>query len=297
MTERVGFSLGRVFSIAGNTFTESLRQKVYNILLIFALVVIASASFFAQFTFGEDPGQAASYELKSIKDTCFGALSVIGMLIAVVGTAMLLPNELESRTIYTILSKPVRRVEFLLGKYFGAVLLTLTSVILMSVMFFAVLTFKEMRLSKEIRALQSHAPSAEKGQELGEGVAKLHYETYDVDIVKGIWLIFVKLCLLAAITLLVSTFSTSMVFNVATTLLVFFAGHLVSVVREAWQQHVVLGYLLRVLPDLDMFNVADDIILGNVVTWLHVGEVTVYGVLYTACVVAASHFIFANREI
>ena len=88
MTEHVGFSVRRIWQIAGNTFTESLRQKVYNILLIFALVVIASASFFAQFAVGEDITQTASYELKSIKDTCFGALSVIGMLIAVVGTAM-----------------------------------------------------------------------------------------------------------------------------------------------------------------------------------------------------------------
>ena len=66
MTERVGFSLARVWNIAGNTFTESLRQKVLNILLIFALVIIASASFFAEFSFGEDVAAVASYELKSI---------------------------------------------------------------------------------------------------------------------------------------------------------------------------------------------------------------------------------------
>ena len=51
MTERVGFSPSRVWIIALNTFTEAVRQKVFNILLIFALVVIASASFFAQFSF------------------------------------------------------------------------------------------------------------------------------------------------------------------------------------------------------------------------------------------------------
>ena len=109
MTERVGFSLGRVGTVAANTFVESLRQKVYNILIIFALVVIASASFFSQFTFSE--------QLKFVKDFCLGAVSVFGTLIAIVGTAQLLPAEMESRTIYTILAKPVRRVEFLLGKY------------------------------------------------------------------------------------------------------------------------------------------------------------------------------------
>lgn len=297
MTERVGFSLPRVFTIAGNTFTESLRQKVFNILLIFALVIIASASFFAEFSFGEDVAAVASYELKSIKDTCFGSLSVIGMLIAIVGTAMLLPNELENRTIYTILSKPVRRFEFLLGKYLGTVLLTLVSVVLMSVMFFAVLAFKEARLTVAAKADVTAAGTAVEKQKAVEQVLKIHQEAYDVDIVKGVVLIFVKLCLLAAITLFVSTFSTSMVFNVAVALLVFFAGHLVGTAKEAWHAHTVVTYLLGVIPDLGMFNVADDIILGNVIPWEHVGKVATYGIVYLSCVVGAAHLVFASREI
>jgi len=297
MTERVGFSLRRVWLIAGNTFTESLRQKVYNILLIFALVVISSAGFFAQFALGEDITQTASYELKSIKDTCFGALSIIGMLIAVVGTAMLLPNELENRTIYTILSKPVRRVEFLLGKYFGTVLLTLVSVVLMSLMFGAELAFKEVRLVADVRAEYARQPVPADSQQLTQQISKIRAEAFDSDIVKAVLLIFVKLCLLAAIALLVSTFSTSMVFNVAVTLLVFFAGHMVGTAREAWQGHVFLTYLLGALPDLGMFNVADDVILGNVIPWAHVGKVAAYGVIYLSCVVGAAHLIFANREI
>ena len=98
-----------------NTLTEAVRQKVFNFFLIIGLVFIASASFFAQFTFGE--------QMKFIKDTCLGVISVISTLIAIVGTAQLLPSEVENRTIYTILAKPVRRFEFLLGKFFGSLLL------------------------------------------------------------------------------------------------------------------------------------------------------------------------------
>lgn len=297
MTERVGFSLRRVWQVAVNTFTESVRQKVYNILLIFALVVIASASFFSQFTFTEDVAQVASYELKSIKDTCFGALSVIGMLIAVVGTAMLLPNELESRTIYTILSKPVRRFEFLLGKYLGSVLLTFISLVLMTIMFLAVLAFKEQRLTGELRVQSSQAPSPEVLQETQHQIERIRAEAFDGDIAKGVILIFVKLGLLAAITLLVSTFSTSMVFNVAVALLVFFMGHLVGIAKEVWQQYTVINYLLSVIPDLGLFNVADDVILGKTIPWAHVGKVALYGVTYLSAVVGAAHLIFANREI
>src|SRR5712671_2114993 len=86
--ERVPFSLGRTWTIAEATFTEAVRQKVFNFLLLAGLIFIASSSFFSQYSFGE--------QLKSVKDTCLGAISVLGTLIAIVGTAMLLPNEVEN---------------------------------------------------------------------------------------------------------------------------------------------------------------------------------------------------------
>ena len=110
--ERVGFSAHRVSVIAVNTLTEAVRQKVFILFLLIGLVFIASAIFFAHFSFGE--------QMKFIKDTCLGVISVISTLIAIVGTAQLLPSEVENRTIYTILAKPVRRFEFLLGKFWAA---------------------------------------------------------------------------------------------------------------------------------------------------------------------------------
>jgi ABC-type transport system involved in multi-copper enzyme maturation permease subunit len=210
---------------------------------------------------------------------------------------MLLPNEMESRTIYTILSKPVRRFEFLLGKYLGSVLLTLVSLVLMCLMFVAVLAFKEQRLTGELRQQAAVTPAAEAQQELQHQIQRIRAEAFDRDIVKAVLLIFVKLCLLAAITLLVSTFSTSMVFNVAVALLVFFAGHLVGIAKEVWQQYAVINYLLSVIPDLGLFNLADDVILGKVIPWSHVGKVSVYGLVYLGAVIGAAHLIFANREI
>ncbi|NQU11758.1 ABC transporter permease subunit, partial [bacterium] len=209
-TERVGFSLGRVAVIALNTFTESVRQKVFNVLLIFALVAIASASFFSQFTFSE--------QLKFVKDFCLGAMAVFGTLIAIVGTALLLPAEIENRTIYTILSKPVRRVEFLLGKYAGSVLLIFLSLVMMSLMFAAALVFKENRLVAERRADVTAADD-----QAAADVQAIHEQARDPDVIKGVLLIFVKLALLAAVTLLISTVSHSMVFNVSVALMVFLA--------------------------------------------------------------------------
>ncbi len=307
--------MGRVTTIAGNTFIEAVRQKVFNILLIFGLVVIACALFFRQFDFGE--------EFKFVKDFCLGAISIFGTCIAIVGTSMLLPNEVEHRTIYTILSKPVRRFEFLLGKYLGSVQLLLTSTALMSLMFagvlFVMMRVAQIKVLDEAGLLTGAAVPAGVlvrllirffslirhllGQfgtvpaEVQEQIKQIHAAALDTDILKGILLIFIKLCVMSGITLLVSTFSTSMVFNVVVSFMVFIAGHLVSTATEMWGHLVVAKWLLAIVPDLGSFNVADDIILGNVIPWSHVGSVSVYGLVYTAVVVAAAHFIFEGREI
>ena len=298
--EWVGFSLRRVWIIAVNTLTESMRQKVYNILLLFALVVIASASFFSQFSFGEEAEQVASVQLKFIKDFGLGAVSVFGMLIAIVGTAQLIPNEVENRTIYTILAKPVRRFEFLLGKYAGSVLLVFVSLIMMSLMFGAEMAFKQQKLVRDTMQEERDAVAAGgkvDSQEYERVIKQIRTEALDPDLLKGLILIFVKLALLASITLLASTFSTSMVFNVTVAFMVFFAGHMVGTAKEVWEHSQLARYFLALIPDLGMFNVADDIILGNAIPWTHVIEVALYGFVYLATVVAAAHFIFSDREI
>jgi ABC-type Na+ efflux pump permease subunit len=280
-----------VWAIAVNTFIESVRQKVFYILIVFALVVIACALFFRQYDFG------LSEEFKFVKDFCLGAISVFGTCIAIVGTSMLLPNEVEHRTIYTILSKPVRRFEFLLGKYLGSVQLVLTSTVLMSIMFGVVLFVMMVIGENRARASEATAPDAAAQVELQQQIKQIRADTMDPDILKGVLLVFVKLCVLAAITLLVSTLSTSMVFNVSVSFMIFICGHLVGTAKDHWAGVNFVQYLLAIVPDLDAFNVADDIILGNAIPWGHVGSVVVYGVVYSAAVVAAAHFVFEGREI
>jgi len=287
--EHVGFSLRRVGAIAANTFIESVRQKVFYILIVFALIVIACALFFRQFDFGE--------EFKFVKDFCLGAISIFGTCIAIVGTSMLLPNEVEHRTIYTILSKPVRRLEFLLGKYFGSVQLVLVSTVLMSMMFGVVLFVMMMVSESRVRESAKQVNEEAAFVELQHQLTQIRADTLDPDIVKGVLLIFVKLCVLAGVTLLISTFSTSMVFNVIVSTMIFIAGHLVGTAKDIWGHLALAKWVLAIVPDLGAFNVADDIILGNAIPWEHVGSVALYGLVYAAAVVAAAHFIFEGREI
>lgn len=285
MTERVGFSLRRIGTIAGNTFIESLRQKVFNFLLLVALALIASGLFFRQFSFSE--------QFKFVKDTGLGFMAFFGALIAIVGTAQLLPTEMENRTIYTLLAKPVRRVEFLLGKYVGSLLLLFVSLVLMSLMFGAELMIMEAGAIQEVRRDGPSAP----GVTTEQAIRDIQAEARDGDLVKAVLLIQVKVALLAAITLLFSTFSTSMVFNVTMGFMAWIAGTLVEPARDVLVHQPFALALLAIIPDLGVFNVADELVQGLTVTWQHTGLVMGYGLGRILLLIGAAYFIFSQREI
>ncbi|MHB0911996.1 MAG: ABC transporter permease [Armatimonadota bacterium] len=120
--------------IARSTVGEALRKKILNIFLIVALALIVLSVSFGQFSLRE--------ELTVLKALGLGLIAVVGILIAVVLGINLIAAEMERRTIYTILSKPVRRHEFLLGKFFGALFTILINLVLMTVVFMAMITWK-----------------------------------------------------------------------------------------------------------------------------------------------------------
>ena len=110
-TQHRFFSPARVAAIASNTLLELVRLKVFYFMLLFALLIIGSSAFMAKFTFQE--------QFQVLKDVSLGAMSIFTWLLAVLATAMLLPKDIEDRTLYTILAKPVPRFEYLLGKLLG----------------------------------------------------------------------------------------------------------------------------------------------------------------------------------
>nr|MDQ6939380.1 ABC transporter permease subunit [Verrucomicrobiota bacterium] len=129
------FSLGRVAALASNTLLELTRQKVFYFLLLFAALIIGGSAFMARLTFQQ--------EFQVLKDIALGAMSIFSSLLAILATAGMLPQDIENRTIYTILAKPVPRFEYLLGKLIGAILFLAISTGLMTILFFAVLYLRE----------------------------------------------------------------------------------------------------------------------------------------------------------
>src|SRR6476620_11450606 len=129
------FSLSRILAITSNTLTELTRLKVFYVLLVFALLLIGSSIFMAQFTFQQ--------EFQILKDISLGAMSIFSSLLAIVVTARLLPQDREDRTVYTILARPVARYEYIAGKLIGVLLLLAISILMMSLLFLLVLYWRE----------------------------------------------------------------------------------------------------------------------------------------------------------
>src|ERR1700741_3219365 len=129
------FSVSRILAITFNTLTELTRLRVFYVLLVFALLLIGSSIFMAQFSFQQ--------EFQILKDVSLGAMSIFTSLLAIVATARLLPQDIEDRTVYTILAKPVPRFEYVLGKLAGVLLLLAISILVMGALFLAVLYMRE----------------------------------------------------------------------------------------------------------------------------------------------------------
>jgi hypothetical protein len=287
------FSLGRFNAIAANTFTGLTRLKIFYVLLLFALLLIGSSVFMAQMTFQQ--------EFQVLKDMALGAMSLFTSLLAVLATARLLPQEIEDRTAYTVLAKPVSRFEYLAGKLFGVLLLLALSLIAMSALFFVVLTLREQSVLNETARQMSGAPP----EQTAEALRLVRASAFNPNLFSGIAVIYAKGCLLAALTLFVSTFATSTIFTTIVMAFVYFIGHLQPIAREYWLQSNTAGWLTKtflavvalVFPDLQSFNLTDDVVAGNAVPLALLLKTLVMGLFYIAFYLALAWASFFRKEL
>ena len=137
--------MSAIVRVAISAFRESVRDRVLYSLILFAVLLIAVSYLIGQLTAGQD--------IKIIKDFGLAAISIIGLLIAVFIGVGLVWKEVERRSIYSVLSKPIRRYEFVLGKYFGLALTLAVNVTVMTASYYAVLAFMETRFSPAARSV------------------------------------------------------------------------------------------------------------------------------------------------
>jgi ABC-type Na+ efflux pump permease subunit len=287
------FSLGRLAALVGNTVTGLTRLKIFYVLLLFALLLIGSSVFMAQMTFQQ--------EFQVLKDIALGAMSLFTSLLAVLATARLLPQDIEDRTGYTVLAKPVSRFEYLAGKLLGVLLLLALSLIAMSALFFLVLGLREQSVLSETARQMSAAPA----EQSAEALRLVRASAFNPNLFAGIAVIYAKGCLLAALTLFVSTFATSTIFTTIVMAFVYFIGHLQPIAREYWLQTNGAGWLTKtflavvalLFPDLQVFNLTDDVVAGNAIPVALLLKTLAMGLFYVAVYLALAWAAFFRKEL
>lgn len=254
--------MGRVGAIAFHTYRETVRDKVLYNLVLFALLMIGSSYVL---------GQISVYqEIKIIKDLGLASISIFGTVIAIFIGIGLVFKEIDKRTLYALLPKPVSRVQFLLGKYFGLCFTLLVNVSIMSVGLFALLL--AMDGGFEPRLLQA------------------------------IFLIFVQLAVLTALALLFSTFTTPVLSGVFTGFL-FVAGHFATelknfdaLVGPSWAS-ALTSVVYYVIPNFRNFDVKAQVVAGEAVPAAQIFLATAYGVCYAAVLLVLASLVFSRRNL
>ena len=287
------FSFSRLAAIVGNTFTGLTRLKIFYVLLLFALLLIGSSVFMARMTFQQ--------EFQVLKDIALGAMSLFTSLLAIIATARLLPQDIEDRTAYTVLAKPVSRFEYLAGKLLGVLFLLALSLIAMSALFLAALLFREQSVLNETARQMASAPA----EQSAEALRMVRAAAFNANLFAGIAVIYLKGCLLAGLTLFVSTFATSTIFTTIVMAFVYFIGHLQPIAREYWLQTNSGGWLTKtflalvamVFPDLQLFNLTDDVVAGNAVPLSLLLRTIVMGLFYCTFYLALAWTVFYRKEL
>ncbi len=288
------FSLARIWALAANTLLELVRLKIFYFLLFFALLMIGSSAFTVKFTFQQ--------QFQVLKDVSLGAMSIFSWLLAILSTAMMLPKDIEDRTLYTILAKPVPRLEYLLGKLIGVLLLLGIAILLMSAGFAAVLYYQEQSAMAEV--IRTTRP-----EDLEAAIRGLKASTFSFNLIPGIFLIYLKAAICAALTLLISTFASSSIFTIIVSMMVCLVGYVQPIAREYWITQLpmgsevspilkaFLGFVVLVFPDFQLFSLVDDIAVGNAIPLAMFWKTTGLGLSYVAIYTFVAYLFFSQKEL
>ncbi len=264
----------QISRIAVSVFRESVRDRVLYNLVFFAVLLIASSYLLGQLTAGQD--------VKIIKDLGLAATAVFGLFIAVFIGVGLVSKEVERRSIYALLSKPISRSQFIAGKYAGLVLTLAVNVTVMTLALYAVLAYLTWTTDPVVRTAWD-APGI------------------DPAMLKAVLLIFVELSLVTALALFFSTFSTPML-SAGLTFGLYIVGHFNRDLRNFDQivESKAAAWLARglyhVLPDLSAFDVKIQVVHGLPVSAGYLGLTVMYGAVYIAALVLAATFVFSRRD-
>jgi ABC-type transport system involved in multi-copper enzyme maturation permease subunit len=251
-------------AIALNTFRESIRDRVLYNLILFVLILVAASVFVSDLSLDMESQFTAALGLS--------AMLVFGGLIAIFIGVGLVYKEIDKRTIYSLLSKPVHRHEFIIGKYAG---LCLTLLVNSAVMV----------LATELALLY-----------VNQGFVRLH-----TAVLAASFLVYLELVLVVAIALMFSSFTTPML-SALFSFAVFVIGHfsndllVMASISGSSTTRVVLTILYYLLPNLSNFGFITEASHGRIVPLSIAVSATVYAIVYIGILLSAAVMIFQKRN-
>jgi ABC-type Na+ efflux pump permease subunit len=214
---------------------------------------------------------------------------------------------MEDRTLYTILCKPVPRLEYLLGKLLGVVFLIFVSLILMDVLFSLVLYLKEHAIIAEQVAVLNERKFASR-EMLEANIASVQESmagqglTWNLQ--NGVLAIFFKAIVLTGVTLLVSTFASSTIFTIMASLAIMVIGQAQSLARDTLLgqdasivPRAIGGAVSLLFPDFKGFDIVDAVVTGSAVPALVMGKMAGLTLVYLVVHLMAAYVIFSDKEL
>ena len=254
----------RLSAITWNTFREAVRDRVLYNLVLFVLLLVASAPLFSQISIGLEKLMLVNVGLSSI--------SLFGVIIAIFLGIGMVSKEIDKKTLYTILSRPVRRWEFIAGKYLGLLLTLVVNAALMTVGFYAALLIFVHSLGRA-----------------------------DALLLVAVYFIVLQFMMMVALTLLFSTFS-SPIFSAIFAFALFVIGTFGEDLKNfAAMSQGATKWLATaaayVLPNFASLNVIAQVAHEQGVSAHLVFFNTVYALLYSVAITAAAVLIFERRNL
>ncbi len=268
-------------TIAFATAKEAIRQPAFFVLASFAGALLLVTIWVSYFTFGED--------IKMYKDTGLTTISFFCMLLALLTASSTVADEIEGKTAITLLSKPINRRQFIVGKFLGIELGVLVLYVVLGALFAAGVYYKYAYDLRE--SAGGLAESAKQWEQVRQ-------------VMPGLVLGFFEVTLLTSISVAIST-RLPMLANLVVCILIFFLGHLSPVLVEAsraQQINELIGFMAKffafILPSLEFFNAGPSISTGAVIPWLgYVLPAFGYCVLYSGAALLFAFLLFEDRDL
>lgn len=253
---------GNILALANSTFLETVRDRIFYLVAVFGFIMLASTAILSPLTVGAQG--------KIMADVGLASMVLFGLLVVIFVGSNMVRKEMEKGTIVTILSKPVGRREYLLGKFLG-LNLTLTAMLGIMGLVFLLMLFL--------------APGSFSFRFLG-----------------AFYLTFLELTLINAVVVFFST-SVSPILAAVFTLGVFAAGHLSQSIKDFGEmqgsvfQHQTSQLVYYMIPNLEVFNLRGPVVHGTPVSGEHLVMATIYCFAWTALLLLVAGSIFSRKEL